>query len=83
MFVSITQVRKGDVILEGRDRTEVKKIEHNACSSFGTHINDRECWDRHTRVQIKPATHAESKHFEESGLGDLQADYDDHVIFRV
>lgn len=76
MLININEVRKGDTILDGRDRIEVKKVEIECCSSFGTHINGRVCYERGSKVNVKPAQHAESKHFEESGLGDLREDYD-------
>jgi len=73
MRVSITAVQKGDIIIDGRDRIEVNRIEHNACSSRGTHVNRRYCYNQTDSVDIRPGK-AESKHFEESGLGDLEGD---------
>lgn len=83
MFVNINEVRAGDTILDGRDRIEVKKVEVACCSSFGTHINDRICYERGMTVRINPRDRATSKRFEESGVGDLAEDYDDHIIFRA
>jgi hypothetical protein len=74
VLISIEEVRKGDIIVDGRSETEVKRIKHDACSSFGTHINNRECWPRGSKVRIKPGK-AESQTFEESGLGDLEEDW--------
>jgi hypothetical protein len=54
MLIDISQVRKGDTIVDGRSETEVKRIKHDACSSFGTHVNDRECYERGSKVRIKP-----------------------------
>lgn len=79
MYISITEVRKGDIIVDGRSETEVKRIKHDACSSFGTHVNDRECYERTAKVRIKPGK-VESKSFEESGLGDLEEDWGPGVL---
>jgi len=73
MLIDISQVRKGDTIVDGRSETEVKRIKHDACSSFGTHVNDRECYERGSKVRIKPGKADAS--FEESGLGDLEDDW--------
>lgn len=53
--ITIEQVVKGDVILEqgGKKKIEVKKVRTYACSSLGTHINDRFCYERGTEVKIE------------------------------
>ena len=71
----ITSVRKGDTIIDGHDKIKVDQIEHNACSSFGTHVNNRFCYDRYTQVQVREGKRAKSRSFEESGLGDLEEDW--------
>lgn len=81
MIVNITEVRKGDIIVEGRDQTKVDHIQHSACSSFGTHVNHRECYERGAKVSIKVADRATAQHFEESGLGDLEEDYLENQMF--
>lgn len=55
MIITIEQVQKNDVILEqgGKKKTEVKKVVHSACSSFGTHINDRFCYERGSEVSVE------------------------------
>jgi hypothetical protein len=50
----ITEVIEGDTIIEGSTRIEVKRIEHNACSTKATHVNDRYCYDRSSEVVVKP-----------------------------
>lgn len=68
----ITQVRKGDVILDhGRKDIEVAKVELYACSSRGVHINGRYCYENTTEVTLKRSTDVA-----ETGLGDLLEDLD-------
>lgn len=50
----ITEVKINDIILDGPNRTTVKKIE--PCeSSRGTktHINDSACWENAAQVRIQ------------------------------
>lgn len=50
---AIETVQVGDVIVEGRDQTVITKVEVDACSSRGTHINNKYCYDRGSFVQLK------------------------------
>lgn len=76
MFIKITQVKKGDTIVDGRDKVEVTRVENDACSSLGTHINRRYCYDRSAYVEVRAAQkNARSEDFTESGVGDLEEDY--------
>ena len=51
--MSITDVREGDQIVEGRKSLEVREVEHSACSSRGTHINGRMCYDQISMVKVQ------------------------------
>jgi hypothetical protein len=73
MRVSITAVQKGDTIIDGRDRIEVSRIEHNACSSKGTHVNRRICYDRTDVVDIRPGK-AEANLLDENGLNVIEGE---------
>lgn len=73
MFIAIEAVQIGDVIVEGRDKTTVGKLDLWACSSKGTHINSRFCYDRGTLVNVQRG--AKSQSIEETGLGDLEEDF--------
>lgn len=54
--VSILDIVKGDVIVEGSGRnrreTKVRKIEHGACSTRGTHVNGNECYESIALVNV-------------------------------
>lgn len=80
MIIAIEEVRNGDVIVEGRDETKVSKHEVAACSSKGTHVNGRYCYDRGQLVQVKRGAR---KDVEETGLGDLEEDspFSDKTLF--
>lgn len=53
MFVNITEVIPGDVILEG-GRTEVKKVDVNPVGCRNkVHINERDCYEQFTDVRIE------------------------------
>ena len=65
----IEKVQRGEIILDGRSEIKVEKVEPFACSSLGTHINSRYCYDRGMEVRTKGEPTRE-----ESGLGDLEDD---------
>lgn len=69
MLVRITEVHKGDIIIEDQGEITVRKIEHEACSSKGTHVNDRGCYDRYAKVNIKVGR-AKSRHFTDTDLAE-------------
>lgn len=71
MRKSIEKVLRGEVIVEGRTEIKVDKVEPHACSSLGTHINDRYCYDRGMIVRTKDE---KPKSKAETGLGDLAGD---------
>lgn len=51
---SISEIKNGDVILDGGNRTTVTKVE--ACqSSKGTktHINNNGCWENSSEIRIQ------------------------------
>jgi hypothetical protein len=52
MQVSITEVVPGDILVEGRTRIKVDKIEHRACSSRGSHVNGKYCYNRTDVVEV-------------------------------
>lgn len=56
---SIQNISKGDIIVErvnGKNRmTPVRKVEFNACSSMGVHINTSMCYDFNAVVQLADA----------------------------
>lgn len=54
MFKLITEVEPGDVIIEGPNRTTVKKVEiaPGSCKNK-VHINEKECWERYTEVRVQ------------------------------
>lgn len=64
---SITRVRKGDIIVErsnGKNRmTPVRKVDFLSCSSYGVHINDKDCYEYSAVVQLVDG---------EGTLGDLR-----------
>ena len=71
MRKSIEDVLKGEIIVEGRDEIRVDKVEPFACSTWGTHINGRYCYDRGWIVRTK-----EDPVREETGLGELEEDFE-------
>jgi hypothetical protein len=70
MRKAIEKVSKGEIIVEGRNEIKVDKVEPYCCSSLGTHINSRYCYDRGSVVRTKDVVKRE-----ETGLGDLVEDY--------
>lgn len=60
MITTINNVNRGDIIKSsGGKGIEVKKVELNACSSRGVHINDKYCWDSEAPVSVtRPSAEA-------------------------
>lgn len=69
--VSIQRLVKGDVIVEqvnGKNRmTPVTKVEFNACSTHGVHVNRSMCYEFNAVVNLLD---------EKSTLGDLEKELD-------
>lgn len=77
---SIQKVVKGDIIVErvnGKNRmTPVTKVEFNACSSKGVHINRNACYDFNAVVNLVDGEGTVSDLDREiAGLGDLESDF--------
>ena len=54
--IPVPQLGMGDTIVEnGKDLCSVVKLVPNACSKFGTHINDKFCYPRHGAVTVRRA----------------------------
>lgn len=51
--IPITDVRAGDIIMEGNRPLHVKEITHNACCKGGSHVNRGLCFDRIAVVDLK------------------------------
>lgn len=68
--VSVQRLVKGDVIVErvnGKNRmTPVTKVEFNACSTHGVHVNRSMCYEFNAVVNLMD---------EESTLGDLEKEF--------
>lgn len=47
----ITQVKPGDVIYEGGNKTPVKKVDDEICKNH-VHINDKDCYDIMAEVLV-------------------------------
>lgn len=73
MYTSISNARTGDTIVEGRSRIEIRKIEHNACSTRGTHVNRSMCYDRGSMVHLEvgSVTTEEDEDSQALGAGDV------------
>lgn len=55
----ISEVKPGDTIKERGKGIEVTKIERNACSSRGVHINGKYCYESGAQVSVtRPRTEA-------------------------
>lgn len=52
MHKSITDIRVGDIILDGGNRTTVVKIDREICK-HKTHINDKDCWENFSEVRVQ------------------------------
>jgi hypothetical protein len=84
--VSVQTLAKGDVIIErgsGKPRmTPVTKVEFNACSTHGVHVNRNACYDFNATVEVVQSEGTlgdlqdavDSDEVLESGLGDLESD---------
>lgn len=64
MFISISDVQVGDVIIDGegrmQSRTTVKKVERNPNSCIGkVHINEKDCWEGFAQVRLQEARPSE------------------------
>lgn len=76
----INNVKPGDIIKErGGKGIEVKKVQLNACSSRGVHINDKFCWDSGAPVVLAKV----GKDAEETALGDLNEDFDMGILLTL
>ncbi len=66
-MASIQTIRKGDVIIERRNGKDVmipvRKVEFNACSTRGVHVNTNMCYDFNAVVHVVEG---------EATLGDLK-----------
>lgn len=77
----ITEVKPGDVIKEGHGKSiEVKQVENNACSSRGTHINNKYCYEPTAHVTVSREFDIDANRFVDSALGDLEEDFDPGVL---
>jgi hypothetical protein len=84
--VSVQTLAKGDVIIErgsGKPRmTPVTKVEFNACSTHGVHVNRNACYDFNATVEVVQSEGTlgdlrdtiDSDEVLESALGDLESD---------
>lgn len=76
---SVQNINKGDIIVErvnGRKRmTPVRKVEFNACSTKGVHVNTSMCYDFNAVVELVDGD-GTLKDLEEA-VSDIPADYED------
>lgn len=82
--VNIQRLLKGDIIIErvnGKRRmTPVTKVEFNACSSHGVHVNRSMCYDFNAVVDIVDGEGSLADMEKElTGLGDLESDLEEAV----
>lgn len=52
MFINITQVVPGDIILDGSNRTTVSKVDTKICRQK-THINEKDCYENFIDVRVQ------------------------------
>lgn len=82
---SVQRITKGDIIVErvnGKNKMiPVRKVEFNACSSKGVHVNTNMCYDYNAVVQLADAEGTLSDL--ETALGDLEEDFDPGVLVSV
>lgn len=52
MYVNIADVRIGDVIIEGSNRTTVSKVDTSICKNK-VHINDKDCYEGFAEVRVQ------------------------------
>lgn len=77
--VNVQRLLKGDIIIErvnGKRRmTPVTKVEFNACSSHGVHVNRSMCYDFNAVVDLVDGEGTLGDLEKEmTGLGDLEED---------
>ena len=76
--MNIQLVEEGDIIVEGKAKIAVRRVERNACSKKGVHINDNACYDNTAHVVViqgereLPSDVVEETHDE----GNFDADWD-------
>jgi hypothetical protein len=85
---SIQRIVKGDIIIErvnGKKRMiPVSKVEFNACSTYGVHINRSMCYDFNAVVDlVEGESTLGDMEKEMAGLGDLEEDFDPGVLVSV
>lgn len=78
--VSVQRLVKGDIIIErvgGKNRmTPIRKVEFNACSNWGVHVNSNACYDFNAVVDIVEGEGTLGDMEKEmSALGDLEEDF--------
>lgn len=71
MYKNIAEVRTGDVIIDGSNRTTVSKVDLEICKNK-VHINEKDCYENFVEVRVQEAS---PKNYEETGFGDLTEDY--------
>lgn len=75
---SVQNITKGDIIVErisGKNRMiPIRKVEFNACSSKGVHVNTSMCYDHNAVVQLVDSDGTITDL--ESALDDLEEDFD-------
>ena len=52
IYKSILDVRVGDVIVEGGNRTQVTKVDQERCKNK-VHINDKDCYESGAEVRVQ------------------------------
>lgn len=52
MYKNIADVLKGDVIIEGSNRTTVTKVDTEICKNK-VHINDKDCYEGFAEVRVQ------------------------------
>lgn len=52
MFKFITEIQSGDIIIEGPNRTTVKKVDTETCKNK-VHINDKDCYEAMAEVRVQ------------------------------
>lgn len=57
VLIPVTAIRKGMVIRkpETTKWVEVERVRHNACNTYGTHVNGNACFDRIAFVEVQNA----------------------------
>lgn len=52
MYKFVYEVRPGDIIIEGNNRTTVIEVDTAICR-LHTHINGKDCYDNATQVRLQ------------------------------